>query len=64
MLNVVCAKTIILWVFNTASKLSPVHIIRFIPTTLNNEQHTCQRVRVDEYGNWESKTYITNLLVD
>ena len=39
MLTIVCAKTIIPWVFSTAPKLSPFHIIHFIQTTLNNEQH-------------------------
>ena len=49
-LKVVCAKTRILWVFPTASKIDPVCIIRFILTTLLNEQHPCKRVIVDEDG--------------
>ena len=39
MITVVHAKIIILWVFPTAYKLDPVRIIRFILTTLNNEEH-------------------------
>ena len=39
MLPVVCIKTRMLWVFTTASERNPVRIIRFILTTLNNEQH-------------------------
>ena len=38
-LTVVCAKTIMIWVFSNASKRLPVHIIQFIMTKLMNEQH-------------------------
>ena len=38
MLTVLCAKNRILWVFPTASKISPLRIIRFILATLNNEK--------------------------
>ena len=44
MITVICAKTIILWVLTTASKISPVQIVRFILTTLNNEQHPCKHI--------------------
>ena len=37
MLNAVCAKTRMLWLFPTATKISPFHIIHFILTALNNE---------------------------
>ena len=50
MLNVVCTNTRMIWIFPTASKRYPVHIVRFILTTLDNEQHICKFVRVDEYG--------------
>ena len=39
MLTVVCKNTIMLWLLPTAPKRSPVRIIGFILTTLNNEQH-------------------------
>ena len=39
MLTVVYAKTIMLWVFSTAPKITPVRIISFILKTLINEQH-------------------------
>ena len=64
MLIVVCAKTIMLWVFPTASKRAHVHIIRFILITLTNEQHPCKFVRVDEDIALENSIYVTNLLVD
>ena len=64
MITAVCEKTIIILVFPTASKLDPVHIIQLILTTLNNEQHLCKRVRVDEDGFLASSTDVTNLLVD
>ena len=53
-LIIVFAKTIMLWLLPTAPKKTPVHIIRFIPTTLKNEQHPCKYVRVNEYGNLEN----------
>ena len=64
LLTVVCAKTRMIWIFPIASKISPVYITRFILTTLNNEQHPCKRVRVDEYGALENSTDVTNLLFD
>ena len=36
MINVVCAKARMLWVFPTTSKLSPVVIIHFILTTMQS----------------------------
>ena len=63
MLTVVCTKTIILWVFPTASKRSPVRIILFILKTLANEQYTCKRVRFVEYSALENSTDVTNLCV-
>ena len=47
-LSVICENTIMLWEFLTASKRAPVHTIRFILTTLENEQRPCKFVRVDE----------------
>ena len=44
MLTVVCAKTIIIWVFRTAPKRSSFRIILFILTTMNNEQHPCKLI--------------------
>ena len=63
-ITVVCAKTRILWVFPTASKITPVHVIRFILTTLMNEQHPCKCVRADVYSSFANSTDVTNLLVD
>ena len=60
----VCANIIILWFFPTEPKRSPFGIICFILTTLNNVQHTCRRVRVDNNGALENSTDVTNLLVD
>ena len=47
-LTVVCAKDIILWLFITEYKIYPVQIIQYILIALNNEQHPCKNVRVDE----------------
>ena len=64
MITGICAKHIMLWVLPNARKRSPVHIIRFILTTLNNEQHPCKHVRVDEGGSFSNSTDVTNLLVE
>ena len=64
MLIVFFAKTIILLLLPTASKLAPVCIIRFILTTINNEQYPCKLIRVDEYDALEKSTDFTNLLVE
>ena len=64
MISVVCAKTIMLWVFPNVSKQYPVRVVRFILTTLDNEQHPCKHVIVDEDGNLVKSTDFTNLLVD
>ena len=64
LLTVVCAKTIMIWVFPNASKRTPAHISHFILTTSKNEQQPCKHVRVDEYGALENLTDVTNLLVD
>ena len=63
-LTVVCANTIMLWIFTTEYKLSPVHIIHFIPTILNNEHYPFKRVIVDEYGALANSIDATNLPVD
>ena len=62
--TIVCARIIMFLVFLTASKRSPVLIIRFVPTTLENEQHPCKCARVDEYGALENSKDDTSLLVD
>ena len=64
MLTVVCENTRILWVFPTASKKAHVFIIRFILTTLMNEQHQCKLIRADEDSVLANSTDVTNLLVD
>ena len=48
-LRVVCAKTRMLWVLPTESKISHFRIIRFILTTLMNEKHPYKRIIFDEY---------------
>ena len=63
MLTGVFAKNIIIWLFHTASKLAPVRIILFILTTLNNKQHPCKCVRVDEDGTLKSQQMSLNLLL-
>ena len=64
MLTVVCANTILLWLFSTASKRSPFRIICLILTPFKNEQHPYQSVRVDEDGALENSKDVANLLVD
>ena len=64
MLTVVCAKTVILWIFPTSSKMAPFHIIHFILTKFNNENNPCKHVIVDEDGSLVKSTDVTNLLVD
>ena len=64
MLTLVCANTIIISSFTTASKRSPVGIICFILTTFKNEKHPCRRVRLNEDGALEKSSGVTNLLVD
>ena len=63
-ITVVCARTRIIWLFPTASKKAPVRIIRFILTTLMNEQHQCKLARVFEDSALENSTCVINLLVD
>ena len=64
MITVFCAKTRTLWVFSTSSKRAHVRIIRFILTTLINEQHPCKLVIVDEYSALAKSTDVTNSFVD
>ena len=64
MLTIVCKKTRILRALPTAPKQAPVCIICFILTTLNNEQHPCKHLRVDEDGALEKSTDVTNLIVE
>ena len=62
--TVSCEKTRMIWVLPTASKRSPLSVVRFILTILNNEQHPCKYVRVDEYGALANSKYFNNLLID
>ena len=64
MLTGVFANNIMIWLFHTASKLAPVRIILFILTTLNNKQHPCKCVRVDEDGTLKISTDVTKFLVN
>ena len=64
MLTVACVKTILLWIFPTASKISPVIIICFILTTLNNEKYSYRFMRVDDDSTFANSSDVTNLLVD
>ena len=64
MLTGVFAKNIMIWLFHTASKLAPVRIIIFILTTLNNKQHPCICVRVDEDVTLKFTINVTNFLVN
>ena len=45
-------------------KKSPLHIIRFILTTLNTEIHSFKGIIVDEDGALKKSTDVTNSLVD
>ena len=63
-LTVMCEKTIMLYIFTTASKKHPVIIILFILAILKNENHPHKPVIVDEDGTLESTTYVTNLIVE
>ena len=63
-LTVFCEKTRMLWLFPTESKRAPVYIIHLILTTFNNEQHTCKRVRVNNYGYLVNSKDVTNLIVE
>ena len=63
MITVVCSNNRMIFIFSTAYKRTPVCIVRFILTTLNNESQPYNRVRVDKYGALENSTYVTNLLV-
>ena len=62
-LTVVCANTRILWIFPTASKLSPVRIICFVQKKLNNEKHPYKRMIVDEYDALGKTTEVTDIFV-
>ena len=64
MLTVVCESTRMIWVSPITSKRAPVSIIRFILTTLKNEQYPYIRVIFDEYGALANSKHVTNLLVD
>ena len=64
MLTVVFENNRVIWVLPTASKISPVHIIRLVRTTLINEQHPCKRVRADEDISLTKSTDVTNLTID
>ena len=63
MLTVVCANTIVLWLFPNSSKWAPFCIIHFILTTLKNEQHLCKQVIVEKYGTLAKSIDVTNLNV-
>ena len=52
-LTLVCTKTRIPWVFQTAPKRAPFQTIRFILTPLLNEKDPCKNLRVDEDSDLE-----------
>ena len=64
MFTIVCTNTRILWVFTTASKISPDRIIYVILTTLNNEKHPFRCIRVEKDGALTNSTSVSNLLVN
>ena len=64
MLTVVYKNTRMLWVFTTSSKRSLVHIICFIQKILNNKQHPCKHVTVDNDGGLVKSIYVTHFIVD
>ena len=63
-ITVVCEKKGMIWIFATASKQAPVIIIRFILPESKNKNHPRRRVRVDEDGDLENSTVVTDLLID
>ena len=64
MLTVIFAKNRMMWVFPTVSQRAHLCIIRFILTTLKNEQHPCKIIWVDEDGALENSTDVINLLIE
>ena len=64
MFTIVCENTIMIWACSTSSKISPVWIICFILTTLNNEQHLYRYVIVDDDIALSNSTNVTNLIAD
>ena len=61
MITVLHVKTTTVWILPTASKQPPIRIILFMLTTLNDENHTCRHVRVNEDGALEKPADVTNL---
>ena len=55
-------KTRIIWVFNTAPKISPVRIVCLVFTTLKNKKHPCKCMTVNEDISLEKSTGGTKLL--
>ena len=51
-------------ILSIASKIWPLGIIGIILTILNNEQHTCKRIIVDEDDTLEKPSDVTDILVD
>ena len=64
MITVLHVKTTTVWILPTASKQPPIRIILFMLTTLNDENHTCRHVRVNEDGALEKPADVTNLIVE
>ena len=64
MLTVFYAKTRMPWVLPNEPKIPPIRIIQFILTIMNNEQHPCKRIRVDEDGALEKSTNVKNLIIE
>ena len=64
MITLVCVKTTTVCIIHTASKQSPIGIILFMLTTLNNENHTCRREVVGGGGALEKLLDVSNLISD
>ena len=57
-ITLVCENTRIVWVLPNASEKASLRVICFIITTLNNAQHTCKCVRIDEDGALKNSIFL------
>ncbi len=64
MLVIVDAKTRMLWLFCTASKRAPMHIIVYFLNIMQREGCTVKTIRVDEDGSLARNTTFTSYLLE
>jgi hypothetical protein len=63
-LNIIDAKTRMLWLFCTSSKKPPIHILRWFFTNLRREKRTLANICVDEDGALAGSTAFATYLRD